>query len=162
MPRLETNSKGQFLHIVKILTTVIEDLFDAYLKPHFLHAYRPVKKGDLFLVQSAMHPVEFKVVETDPSTYCVVAPDTVTHCEGNPGKREDEEKMDDVGYDDVGGRRKQMTQVRERSKQRASVVVIGCYQSSSSSARGEAPAKIHLSHKKKMIYLALIVLAVFK
>merc|ERR1712224_1049602 len=59
------------------------------------------------------HPVEFKVVETDPSPYCIVAPDTVIHCEGDPVKREDEEKLDDVGYDDVGGCRKQMAQIRE-------------------------------------------------
>merc|ERR1712194_362515 len=45
--------------------------------------------------------------------YCIVAPDTVIHCEGDPVKREDEEKMDDVGYDDVGGCRKQMAQIRE-------------------------------------------------
>ena len=51
------------------------NLFDVYLKPYFLEAYRPVKKGDLFLVRQAMHPVEFKVVECDPSPYCIVAPD---------------------------------------------------------------------------------------
>merc|ERR1711920_1159628 len=76
-------------------------------------AYRPVKKGDLFLVRQAMHPVEFKVVETDPSPVCIVAPDTVIHCEGEPVKREDEEKLDDVGYDDIGGCRRQMAQIRE-------------------------------------------------
>merc|ERR1719217_768448 len=37
----------------------------------------------------------------------------VIHCEGEPIKREDEEKMDDVGYDDIGGVRKQMAQIRE-------------------------------------------------
>jgi transitional endoplasmic reticulum ATPase len=60
-----------------------------------------------------MHPVEFKVVETDPAPYCIVAPDTVIHCEGEPIKREDEEKLDEVGYDDIGGCRKQMAQIRE-------------------------------------------------
>lgn len=60
-----------------------------------------------------MHPVEFKVVETDPQPYCIVAPDTVIHCEGEPVRREDEEKMDDVGYDDIGGCRRQMAQIRE-------------------------------------------------
>ncbi len=58
-----------------------------------------------------MHPVEFKVVECDPAPYCIVAPDTVIHCEGEPIKREDEERMDDVGYDDIGGCRRQMAQV---------------------------------------------------
>ena len=31
-----------------------------------------------------------QVIETDPSPYCIVAPDTVIHCEGEPVKREDE------------------------------------------------------------------------
>ena len=53
-----------------------------YLKPYFAEAYRPVKKGDLFLVRQAMHPVEFKVVEVDPGEHGIVSPDTVIHCEG--------------------------------------------------------------------------------
>lgn len=89
------------------------NLFDVYLKPYFQDAYRPVKKGDLFLVRSAMNPVEFKVVETEPSPYCIIAPDTVIHCEGTPISREEEERLDDVGYDDVGGCQKQMAQIRE-------------------------------------------------
>ena len=107
---------GKRIHILPLDDTiegVTGNLFDVYLKPYFLEAYRPVRKGDLFLVRSAMHPVEFKVVETDPSPYCIVAPDTIIHCEGDPVKREDEEKLDDVGYDDVGGCRKQMAQIRE-------------------------------------------------
>lgn len=32
--------------------------------------------------------MEFKVVETDPSPYCIVAPDTVIHSEGEPIRRE--------------------------------------------------------------------------
>jgi transitional endoplasmic reticulum ATPase len=48
-----------------------------------------------------MRAVEFKVVETDPVEFCIVAPDTVIHCEGDPIKREDEERLDDVGYDDI-------------------------------------------------------------
>lgn len=28
------------------------------------------------------------VVETEPAPYCIVAPDTVIHCEGEPIKRE--------------------------------------------------------------------------
>lgn len=80
---------------------------------YFLEAYRPVRKGDSFLVRGGMRSVEFKVVETDPADYCIVAPDTEIFCEGQPIAREDEEKLDDVGYDDVGGVRKQMAQIRE-------------------------------------------------
>ncbi len=43
-----------------------------------------------------MRSVEFKVVETDPQPYCIVAPDTEIFCEGEPIKREDEERLDDV------------------------------------------------------------------
>jgi len=107
---------GKRVHVLPIDDTiegVSGNLFDVYLKPYFLEAYRPVKKGDLFLVRQAMHPVEFKVVETDPADFCIVAPDTVIHCEGEPIKREDEERLDDVGYDDVGGCRRQLAQIRE-------------------------------------------------
>lgn len=72
-----------------------------------------MRKGDTFVVRAAMRAVEFKVVETDPDEFCIVAPDTVIHCEGEPLVREDEEKSDDVGYDDIGGCRKQLAQIRE-------------------------------------------------
>ena len=35
------------------------------------------------------------------------------HCEGEPIRREDEERKDEVGYDDIGGCRKQLAQIRE-------------------------------------------------
>lgn len=75
------------------------NIFDVYLKPYFLEgawfssslfihriltiyllvAYRPVRKGDTFLVRGGMRTVEFKVIETDPSEFCIVAQDTVIH-----------------------------------------------------------------------------------
>eukprot|EP00978_Attheya_sp_CCMP212_P024746 scaffold78239_cov46-Attheya_sp.AAC.4 len=60
-----------------------------------------------------MNPVEFKVVEIKPAPYGVVAPDTVVHCAGEPIRREEEDKLDDIGYDDVGGCHKQMAHIRE-------------------------------------------------
>ncbi|KAG6746047.1 hypothetical protein POTOM_050559 [Populus tomentosa] len=107
---------GKRVHILPIDDTiegVTGNLFDAYLKPYFLESYRPVRKDDLFLVRGGMRSVEFKVIETDPGEYCVVAPDTEIFCEGEPIKREDEERLNEVGYDDVGGVRKQMAQIRE-------------------------------------------------
>lgn len=90
------------------------NLFDVYLKPYFVEAYRPVRKGDTFLVRGGMRTVEFKVVATDPDEYCIVAQDTVIHTEGDPVKREEEEaSLNDVGYDNIGGCRKQMAQIRE-------------------------------------------------
>mmetsp|Transcript_2268 Transcript_2268/g.4015 ORF Transcript_2268/g.4015 Transcript_2268/m.4015 type:complete len:811 (+) Transcript_2268:115-2547(+) len=107
---------GKRIHVLPIddsIEGLTGNLFDVYLKPYFLEAYRPVRKGDLFLVRGGMRAVEFKVVETDPVEYCIVAPDTVIHCEGEAIKREDEERNDDVGYDDIGGVRKQLAQIRE-------------------------------------------------
>ncbi len=104
------------VHILPLDDTiegVSGNLFDVYLKPYFLEAYRPLRVNDLFLVRNAMHPVEFKVVAMDPGPYGVVAPDTEIHCEGEPVKRADEEKADDIGYDDIGGCRRQMAQIRE-------------------------------------------------
>ncbi|KAK2075843.1 AAA ATPase cdc48 [Prototheca wickerhamii] len=107
---------GRRVHVLPFEDTVdgiSGNLFDAFLKPYFVEAYRPVRKGDTFLVRGGMRTVEFKVVETDPSPYCIVAPDTEIYCEGEPIRREDEERLDEVGYDDVGGVRKQMAQIRE-------------------------------------------------
>lgn len=108
---------GKRIHVLPIDDTVeglTGNLFDVYLKPYFLEAYRPMCKGDLFQARGGMRAVDFKVVETDPSPYCIVAPDTVIHCEGEPIKREDEEEsLNEVGYDDVGGVRKQLAQIKE-------------------------------------------------
>ena len=41
-------------------------------------------QDDLFLVRGGMRSVEFKVVEVEPSPYCIVAPDTEIFCEGEP------------------------------------------------------------------------------
>mmetsp|Transcript_64799 Transcript_64799/g.173691 ORF Transcript_64799/g.173691 Transcript_64799/m.173691 type:complete len:800 (-) Transcript_64799:83-2482(-) len=107
---------GKRIHVLPVDDTIeglTGNLFDTYLKPYFLEAYRPVRQGDLFLVRGGFRPVEFKVVGVDPGEYCIVAPDTTIHCEGEPVKREDEERQDDVGYDDIGGCKKQMAQIRE-------------------------------------------------
>ncbi|XP_023228644.1 transitional endoplasmic reticulum ATPase isoform X2 [Centruroides sculpturatus] len=108
---------GKRIHVLPIDDTVeglTGSLFDVFLKPYFLEAYRPIHRGDLFVVRGGMRAVEFKVVETDPSPYCIVAPDTVIHCEGEPIKREEEEEsLNAVGYDDIGGCRKQLAQIKE-------------------------------------------------
>ena len=77
------------------------NIFDVFLKPYFLEgmqsvfffrshaevdfaAYRPVRKGDTFLVRGSMRTVEFKVIETDPAEYCIIAQDTVIHTGSYP------------------------------------------------------------------------------
>merc|ERR1712084_110882 len=107
---------GKRVHVLPLDDTIeglTGNLFETYLKPYFLEAYRPTRAGDLFLVRGGFRPVEFKVVGVDPGEFVIVAPDTTIHCEGEPVKREDEEKLDDVGYDDIGGCKKAMAQIRE-------------------------------------------------
>merc|ERR1712168_199367 len=108
---------GKRVHVLPIDDSVeglTGNWFEVYLKPYFLEAYRPIHKGDNFVIRGGMRAVEFKVIETDPSPYCIVAPDTVIHCEGEPVKREDEEDaLNAIGYDDIGGARKQLAQLKE-------------------------------------------------
>jgi len=107
---------GNRVHILPIDDTiegVTGNLTQTFLVPYFKDCYRPVKKGDTFLVRGGFKAVEFKVVETDPGEFCIVAPNTMLFDEGEPVKREEEEKLDGVGYDDIGGCRKQMALIRE-------------------------------------------------
>ncbi|XP_030267857.1 transitional endoplasmic reticulum ATPase isoform X2 [Sparus aurata] len=108
---------GKKIHVLPIDDTIeglTGNLFEVFLKPYFLEAYRPIHTDDIFLVRGSMRAVEFKVMDTDPSPHCIVAPDTVIYCEGEPIKREDEEEsLNDIGYDDIGGCRKQLAQIKE-------------------------------------------------
>jgi len=108
---------GTRIHVLPIDDTIeglTGNIFEVFLKPYFLEAYRPIHKGDLFIVRGGMRAVEFKVVETEPANYCIVSQDTVIYCEGEPIKREEEEEsLNEVGYDDIGGCRKQLAQIKE-------------------------------------------------
>lgn len=90
------------------------DLFDAYLRPYFAQYYRPIRKGDRFLVHGNMgRSVEFKIVECEPGEYCTVQNNTQIFCDGDPIDREDEEGKNDIGYDDIGGCDRQLGLIRE-------------------------------------------------
>ena len=55
---------GERIHVLPFEDSVqgiSGSLFDTYLKPYFQDSYRPVKKGDYFLVRGGFRPVEFKV-----------------------------------------------------------------------------------------------------
>ena len=97
--KYQTIPVGNRVHILPFEDTIegiSGNLTQTYLIPYFKDAYRPVK-----------------VVETDPEKCCIVGPQTVIFDEGEPIKREDEERADGVGYDDIGGCRKQLALIRE-------------------------------------------------
>jgi transitional endoplasmic reticulum ATPase len=67
---------GNRIHVLPIddsVEGVTGNLFQNYLKPYFIEAYRPVRKGDIFSVRYGTHTAEFKVIETDPAEYCIVS-----------------------------------------------------------------------------------------
>ena len=93
------------------------NLFEAFLKPYFSDVFRPVRSGDHFIVNGNMRSVEFVVKglkEGENDVECgIVMDETEIFCEGEPIKREDEENPNDIGYDDIGGCRRQIGQIRE-------------------------------------------------
>jgi transitional endoplasmic reticulum ATPase len=58
------------------------------------------------LIRGGFKSVEFKLVDIEPGEFGIVAPNTLIFDQGEPIKREEEEKLDGVGYDDIGGVRK--------------------------------------------------------
>jgi len=112
-PNVPNLAKIHILPIDDSIEGITGDLATTYLVPYFKDAYRPIKKGDTFIVRGGFKAVEFKVVACEPQEYGIVAPTTVLYTEGEPIKREEEDRLDDVGYDDIGGCRKQMAQIRE-------------------------------------------------
>jgi len=71
-PDIKYGARVHILPIDDTIEGITGNLFETFLKPYFLESYRPLRKGDLFLVRAAMRAVEFKVVECDPSPYCIV------------------------------------------------------------------------------------------
>lgn len=58
-----------------------------------------------------MRNIEFKVVKINLAKYCMIASNTEIFCEGEPMKRKDKERLDDIGYNDVGRVRKQIAHI---------------------------------------------------
>lgn len=104
---------GKHIHVLPINDTMKDiegDLLQNYLQPYFHDAYRPVYIGDTFTAHMKTRTIEFKVFETEPSPYCIVAPETAIHCKGEPIEREVEEEID---FDDIGGLEDAKTKLKE-------------------------------------------------
>ena len=88
-------NKAHILPLDDTIEGVSCNLIEVYLKPYFREANRTLKKGDFFIVRPKMHqPVEFKVVEMDPSPFGAMRPNTLIYCEGEPLRRKDEERLE--------------------------------------------------------------------
>lgn len=89
------------------------NIAQTYLQPYFKDANRPLHVGNKFIVRGTFRPVEFKVMAVEPGEFGIVSAETILYTDGNPIVREDEDSNNDVGYEDVGGCRKQMGLIRE-------------------------------------------------
>jgi transitional endoplasmic reticulum ATPase len=106
---------GKRIHVLPFEDSLKDrncDFFELYLKPYFIDAYRPIKKNDKFIVNGPKGQIQFQAIEIDPMDYCIVGPDTVIYCDGEPIKNSETEN-NEIGYDDVGGCKKQLFQIRE-------------------------------------------------
>src|SRR3989338_7668174 len=128
-PDLKAGVSVQFRPIDAPVSNTPGDLASVFLKPYFEDHERPVTVGDTFVVlgQAMNAAIEFRVMEISiaqgttgtagaalqPEPHCVVRADTTISCEEPHWKREDEERLDLIGYDDLGGCRRQLAQMRE-------------------------------------------------
>eukprot|EP00903_Cladosiphon_okamuranus_P010727 g10139.t1 len=109
----------QVLPYAEDLEGVTGETFETFLEPFFSGDFKPLRKGDTFQTRGAMRTVEFKVMAIatateDEAEYCYVNEDTEILCEeGETLKRDDDESLNEIGYDDIGGCKRQLAQIRE-------------------------------------------------
>ncbi|OAF68978.1 Cell division control protein 48 [Intoshia linei] len=104
------------LHIVPFANSIENltgNLFDVYIKPYFHDAYRPIHKNDTISICANMVTVDFKVIGVEPGLFAVVAPDTKIFTSGNPYVSDENDELNNIGYDDIGGCKKQLALIKE-------------------------------------------------
>ncbi|CAD8187503.1 unnamed protein product [Paramecium pentaurelia] len=97
------------------------NIVQTHLVPYFKDAYRPVKKGDCFVI-NMVKEIEFKIIATEPEDIGVIGPTTIIYSEGGSIKREIENKEQyDTqgednniinGYESIGGMNKQFAIIK--------------------------------------------------
>ena len=113
IPEVPVATQIKILPFADTIEGISGDLTQTYLIPYFKDAFRPVMKGDCFMVRGSFRHVEFKVVEVAPQNFGTVTDKTLLYTEGEPISRDEEEAADGVGYDDIGGCDAQMAKIRE-------------------------------------------------
>ena len=106
-------TKVHVLPFADTIENITGDITSTYLIPYFKDTFRPIKKNDTFIVRGGFRPVEFKVVDVEPPEYAIITDQTTLFDEGEPINRDDENDAEEIGYDDIGGCRKQMAKIRE-------------------------------------------------
>ncbi|KRH93535.1 AAA+-type ATPase [Pseudoloma neurophilia] len=105
--------------IFDTIKNVKGNIFDSYLIPYFSKPLVPISKGDIISVTKGVITVDFKVLElssnkeTNDLKHGLITSDTKIDCDGSVNREEAEADFKSIGYDDIGGCRRQIAQVRE-------------------------------------------------
>jgi transitional endoplasmic reticulum ATPase len=117
-PDIKNAKRVHILPFKDTLGSFTGDVFEVFLKPYFFENYRPLHVGEVFpvRVEELDQTVDFKVmqIDDDETKYGVVAPESIVYTEGNAlDREEDPAHSAEVGYDDIGGLKKQLHLLRE-------------------------------------------------
>jgi transitional endoplasmic reticulum ATPase len=118
LPEVKHAKSVQVLPFQDSVEGITGDMFEVFVKPYFEGKYRPLKLGDIFVARGGMRAVEFKVTsiegpDGEDEEYCIVGPETDILCDSEPLGREEDPRLSEVGYDDIGGCNRQLAQIRE-------------------------------------------------
>ena len=89
-----------------------------------MNKFRPLCLTDTFpITNEAGQTIDFKVTEitlgddvdssADGGNFCIVGPDTDLFCDGQALARDEDDILNEIGYDDIGGCNRQLAQIRE-------------------------------------------------
>jgi len=119
IPELE---EVQFYPIEDTIEQISGDFFTAYIVPFFEKNRTYLSVGNIYKIKSGgLKPVEFKVVKmfgkvegnTEEVQHGYAVAQTSIDSNNKIPRKEVEEDMNLIGYDDIGGCRRQMAQIRE-------------------------------------------------
>lgn len=107
-----------FFPIEDSVDKISGDIFGAYIQPFFNQNRIHISTGNIYSIKSgAMSALEFKVVKIlsggEEVKHGVVMENTNILADGKVSKTQVEKEENRIGYDDIGGARRQMAQIRE-------------------------------------------------
>lgn len=111
-----------FYPIEDTVERISGDIFTAYVEPFFSRPRIYLSTGNVYKIKSGgMTAMEFKVVRMNTGadgdakdvTHAVVMKNTSVIADGRVPRSDLEKESSMIGYDDIGGARRQMAQIRE-------------------------------------------------
>ncbi|KAI5190033.1 transitional endoplasmic reticulum ATPase [Nematocida minor] len=109
-----TVEKATILPVKEDLEGVNIDVYNDLLKEYFEKAVRPIHVNDTLTIRNNK-VFRFKVTQVKAGPHCFgkVGKDTEIFCSGEISEEELMAEKNMIGYDDIGGCRKQMAKIRE-------------------------------------------------